>query len=85
MAKQNSDGKYIISAGEVGSYAVCPEAWRLKTIVGVERSRRDSVEVGHRLHSEWARNFDEALYLGKSVKLVVFLIALAIALHILTK
>lgn len=85
MAKLNADGKYILSAGEIGSFTVCPEAWRLKTIARVQRLHHDSVETGHRLHTEWAKSFDDAFYLSKGVKFVVFLIALAITLYILTK
>jgi len=82
VAKRSGSGKYILSAGEIGSYTVCPEAWRLKTIAKVQRAHADSVQAGEKLHLEWAKNFDEALFLSKGVRLILFLIALTIVIYV---
>ena len=32
MPRQNEYGKFILSAGEISTYEVCPEAWRLSHV-----------------------------------------------------
>jgi len=71
MARENEFGKFIISAGEIGAYTVCPEAWRLGT---VERLRKkgsvERVRQGKRLHEEWAKTYEESAYLSRQTKIV---------------
>jgi hypothetical protein len=84
MPRQNSDGKYIISAGEVGSYSVCPEAWRLQMIE--KRTATQGAETsatGSQLHKEWATELSEAVYLTRTIRLVVLLILLTILITML--
>ena len=84
MARQNIYGRFIISAGEVGSYTVCPEAWRRKRIQKVKRSDSESMTTGEQLHRAWAEGFDEAVYLSRAMRLVLLLIALSIVLYALS-
>lgn len=81
MARKNSAGRYILAAGEVGAYTVCPEAWRLKMIEHAKTRKDDSTKLGLELHEEWAKNYDEALLLGRGVR---FLIALLIITVLIT-
>lgn len=81
MAKKSSSGKFIISAGEVGSYTVCPEAWRLKALEGVERFTASSVAKGNELHRQWAKNYDEAAYLSRGLRLVLVMLLLATLIY----
>lgn len=80
MARKNRDGKYILSAGEIGSFTVCAEAWRLKALASANRSKTANSEVGEELHKSWAENNDEVLFLTKGVKLVIFLILLTLVI-----
>ena len=76
MARKSQFGKYILSAGEVGSYTVCAEAWRLKAI---DRKKRISVatsDAGIKLHNSWARGHDEVIFLTNGVRIVVFIVLL---------
>lgn len=83
MGRKNAFGKYIISASEVGSYVVCPEAWRLKSL-----QRKPSTEARHRersargdaLHREWANTVSESQYLSRGIRIVILLVLIAIAL-----
>ncbi len=85
MARKSSTGKFIISAGEIGSYIVCPEAWRLKSVVRTKREAPVSIKTGSALHHEWARNYDEILYLSKHFKLMVLLVALCVLFYALSR
>lgn len=87
MARQTEYGKFIISAGEVGAYTVCPEAWRLANMERVpavtsEGDHQHRVKKGNELHKEWAQNVDEAVYLTRHVRLVILLLFLAIAAYL---
>ena len=84
MARKNRDGRFILSAGEIGSYTVCPEAWRLKTIEKAKSVHADSVVTGHALHEEWAHKFEEATYLNHRVRFVLALFAVALMAYLLT-
>lgn len=81
MAKKSATGKFIISAGEIGSYTVCPEAWRLKVLEGVERFAASSVVKGDKLHREWAKNYDEAAYLSRGLKVLLLMVVFAIVIY----
>ena len=78
MARKNRDGKYILAAGEIGSFTVCAEAWRLKALESAKRTKGKNAKVGAELHRTWASNNDEVLFLTKGVKLVIFLILLTL-------
>ncbi len=77
MAKKSAYGRYIISAGEVGAYTVCPEAWRLKMVENVKGSYSELSTEGMRLHQEWAKTCSEALSLRKKAFAVISLLGLA--------
>ena len=78
MARKNAYGKYIISAGEIASYTVCPDAWRLSVQHKAVPIHVEAVEQGNRLHEEWAKNLHEAMYFTRSVKLILLLIVLTL-------
>lgn len=84
MARLTKDGNWIISAAEVGTYVVCPESWRLKVIEGLENSelQYETIEAGNRLHDDWAARHSEELFFRKGIKILLLLIANAIALGI---
>ncbi|RMG41449.1 MAG: hypothetical protein D6719_08505 [Candidatus Dadabacteria bacterium] len=79
MATKTEYGKYILSAGEIGAYTVCPEAWRLRT---VEKARAndnsESIEHGNRMHQEWVREFDQLIEMRRALKLIIFMAAVAL-------
>ena len=77
MARKSAYGRYILSAGEVGAFTVCPEAWRLKMVENVKGSRSESSTEGMRLHEEWARTCSEAQSLRKKALAVISLLGLA--------
>ncbi len=73
-----------MSAGEIGAYTVCPEAWRLREVAKVPGIIAKTVEERRKLHKEWASDYDEAVSLVRGAKLVVFLVVLAAVLYALT-
>lgn len=84
MARKNAYGKYILSAGEIGAYTVCPEAWRLNQLDEVEAEVSPRAKAGNRLHQEWAEGYEEAAYLNRHFRLIILLILLAISIYIFT-
>ena len=76
MARRTTDGKFILSAGEIGAYVVCPEAWRLTQVDRVKQKRSERSSTGEQLHKEWAETVDESFYLSRGVRIVVLLIIL---------
>lgn len=84
MPRTNEYGQYILSAGEIASYVVCPEAWRLKNLEKVSAAFQKNVKTGHELHKEWTENLDEAFYFTKGSKLILLLIGIAVVVFFLT-
>lgn len=86
MARKNEYGKYILSAGEIGAFTVCPEAWRLGNVKKVQaKASRERIQRGNEMHKEWADNLNEAVVLKRSVRLMVLLILCAIIIFVLTQ
>jgi hypothetical protein len=83
MVHKNPYGKIMLSAGEVGSYTVCPEAWRLEIIKKVKPIYTENIEQGEELHKEWSADFDEAMYFTTSIKLIIGLIVVSILFFLL--
>jgi len=84
MARRTIYGRHIISAGEIGSYTVCPEAWRLRTVQRVRRSDSPTASAGEKMHRDWAQTYEEAVYLSRSVRVMVLLIILTIIIYMLS-
>ena len=87
MARKNEYGKYILSAGEIGAYTVCPEAWRLSNVEKVQAANasKERIQRGNEMHREWAENLHEAVHLKRSVRLVILLIICTVAVFVLTQ
>ncbi len=81
--KRRSDGKYILSAGEIASYTVCPEAWRLSREQAVTPLHVKSVEEGSRLHKEWTRSMQDAAYFSRGVRLILMMAFLSVAFFLI--
>ncbi len=84
MARKNIDGRFILSAGEIGAYTVCPEAWRLKALERAKSIHAESVVAGNKLHAEWAKKFDDASYLSHRIRFVIALLVTATVAYLLT-
>ena len=78
--KSEPERKIIISAGEVATYVVCPEAWRLERDLGSSGNRQATKRTlkGQELHANWAEMVDEARHLLYGVRLILYLVVLAI-------
>jgi len=77
MARKSPSGRYILAAGEIGAFTVCPESWRLKYVERARTIRATTVDEGKLRHREWARDFEEASFLAHRVRLVIFLLMFA--------
>lgn len=83
MARPNKDGKMIISASEVGTYVVCPESWRLRTVLKAESAKPFSVEKGEALHDQWSDEYNELLTFQRFIRIIGMLLVLALAVFLL--
>ncbi len=64
MARPNPEGGYIIAAGEVGAFSVCPKSWHLLWHARVDKkTTSDNSALGQKLHSDWSGLFEESLKL----------------------
>lgn len=78
MPRVNQDGKYILSAGEVGIFTICPESWRLRVIEKKKGEQDETVELGSTLHEAWAKNNEELDFFRRGVRALLVLISMAI-------
>ena len=77
MARKNEYGKYVISAGEIATYCLCPEAWRLGVVKKVEHLEDAKVKEGHELHDRWNEDLDEAMVLSRGVRFILAMMILS--------
>lgn len=85
MPIKSPTGKTILTAGEVGAFCVCPEAWRLRSLEHARSLKTPEVKEGRRLHDEWAATIHEAVYLTQRVRLVIALLTAACLAYYLTR
>lgn len=85
MARKNDYGRWIISAGEIGAYIVCPEAWRLKSIAGVRAQKSPTSTVGRELHQEWARKVEESYTFARLARMALTILTGAIVIFFLVR
>lgn len=83
MATKSRDNRWIISAGEVAAYTVCPEAWRLQYLKKVLGSTTVSRLEGRKLHKEWNKDLTEAVKLVKSGRRIIALLVLLVVMSII--
>ena len=77
MARANPEGGYIIAAGEVSAFSVCPKAWHLAWHVASRReSGNPNSALGQRLHRDWSTFFEESLRLGTWIRYLAVLVCL---------
>ena len=84
MAKKTPYGSYILSAGEIGAYVVCPEAWKLSYVDRVKPEKSERAVRGEKLHQEWADNVSESFYLSRLSRLIIMLLTLCALIAFLT-
>jgi hypothetical protein len=85
MPSINKDGKFIISAGEVASYTLCPEAWRLMYVANKATEKNVSKNTniaGIEKHKEWSQDVSEARHLIRGIRILIYLLGFSLALLI---
>jgi hypothetical protein len=78
MAKKTSSGKFILKAGEIGTYSLCPESWRLQHLESVNSEDQKRTAKGITLHAEWSKDLKDINFLSFSTRLICYLILLSI-------
>ena len=83
MTRKNKHGHYIIAAGEVAEYALCPESWRLGIVERKERGVSSDAERGVELHDNWAADFLSIALLYRSLRTLFLLFLVAFVVLVL--
>ena len=75
MARVNPEGGFIIAAGEVSAFSVCPKAWHLMWHApGKRREGSANSLLGQQLHSDWSSFFEDSLRLLTWIRYVAVLV-----------
>lgn len=85
MARKNDYGRWIISAGEIGAYIVCPEAWKLKSVQGMKAEKSSTASMGRELHQEWARKIDESYTFARLARIALTLLMGAVVIFLVLR
>lgn len=92
MPRLTKNGDYILTAGEIAAYVVCPESWRLGYFDAANKVRsqlivpekiRSQMREGEQLHSKWANNLETYVYLLNGLKFICSLTITAIVFYLL--
>lgn len=83
MARKNEYGKYIIAAGEVASYVVCPEAWRLAQIKSKRLVPSHAMRQGNDLHKDWDQQLQKVRSYSLRIKIGIWLLVIAFSLIVI--
>lgn len=73
----------LIKASEVGEYAFCARAWRMR-LDGYEPANREALEAGTRWHREHGRSVNRAGQLRKMATLCALLAIVVLTLIFLS-
>jgi CRISPR/Cas system-associated exonuclease Cas4 (RecB family) len=77
VARKNPQGGYIIAAGEVGTFSVCPKAWQLSfSKADKVQAPNDRSLLGQALHQDWTSFFEESLTLSVWIRYLAVLVCL---------
>lgn len=75
MARANPEGGFIIAAGELSAFSVCPKAWYLVWHTSGKRSEgSDNSRLGQRLHRDWSIFFEDSLRLITWIRYLAVLV-----------
>lgn len=84
MARKTDHGRHIISAGEISTFVVCPEAWRLARVKKVDTLQSPGGKRGQSLHEAWNVDVSEAFFLTRSIKFIMLLILLSLLVFVVS-
>lgn len=85
MPRRTKDGRFLLSAGEIGAYTVCPESWRLREVVRAKSTQASTISKGRDLHQKWADDVDQSLSFARAARLVILLLLIAIGTFLLAR
>jgi CRISPR-associated protein Cas4 len=75
VARVNPEGGFIIAAGEVSAFSVCPKAWYLVWHASSTRGAGSANSIlGQRLHSDWSSFFEDSLRLLTWIRYLAVLV-----------
>lgn len=69
---------YILTAGEISTYSLCPEAWRLQYLKKVETLNNAKVEKARDLHKKWANDIRTANFFSFGTRMIFYLFVLIV-------
>lgn len=69
---------YILTAGEISTYSLCPEAWRLQYLKKVETLNNAKEQKGRELHKKWANDIKAANFFSFGTRMIFYLLVLIV-------
>lgn len=82
MARVNPEGGFVIAAGEVSAFSVCPKAWHLLWHVTGKREEGGAQSaLGQQLHSDWSTFFEDSLRLGTWIRYLAVLMCFTLFVY----
>lgn len=86
MPRKSANGRFIISAGEVGEYVVCPESWRLRRLASsIEKGESPSRTAGIQAHDLWSDQIFQATTLVRLFRYVFTMLIALVVIFIFLK
>ena len=83
MPHKNEFGRHIFSAGEISTFTLCPEAWRLNHIEKVPSKESPKTREGDQVHEDWSTDVKEAVFFARSKIIIYILIGLLIVFYLI--
>lgn len=71
MPSKLPDGSFIIAAGEIAEFTVCPRAWQLRQRNSEPKVRTEGSALGKSSHRNWTEKADKLFVSASQAKLVV--------------
>lgn len=86
MPRKSANGRFIISAGEVGEFVICPESWRLRRLSqGAQKPDSRQRKAGMEAHDSWSDQIFRAATLVRIFRYAFTLLIAMVVIFIFLK
>ena len=85
MPRKNKDDEFILSAGEISTYILCPENWRLNQIENIKPKQSRESKEGTVEHQSWTKELNDAIYYTWASRIIILLMFLIVIVYIFTR
>jgi len=83
MPYKNKLNKTILSAGEISTFIVCQEAWRLEYIKKLKIQKTVKSTKGIELHNQWQKDYEDGIYFSWVSKFIIYLLLFTFFIYLI--